>query len=94
MMVIPSIRIGSIWSKGYRNAAPIMFNGPNIPTEKQGHDFYNGFIDLIVEHSHRFSKDEAGRFARWLLREIDCSWTFLEMSGVESTKVAVPKRRV
>ena len=57
----------------------------NIPTEKEWQDFYSGFIDLIFENINRFSKDEAGRFARRLLREIDCLWVFLEVAGVEPT---------
>jgi transposase len=57
----------------------------NIPTEQEWQDFYSGFIDLIFENINRFSKDEAGRFARRLLREIDCLWVFLEVAGVEPT---------
>jgi transposase len=56
-----------------------------IPDENQWHDFYCGFIDLIFQNMDRFSKDEAGKFARRLLREIDCLWTFLEVAGVEPT---------
>lgn len=57
----------------------------NIPTENEWQDFYSGFIDLIFDNMNRFSKDEAGRFARRLLREIDCLWVFLEVAGVEPT---------
>lgn len=56
-----------------------------IPDEKQWDDFYCGFIDLIFKNMDRFSKDEAGKFARRLLREIDCLWIFLEVAGVEPT---------
>jgi transposase len=56
-----------------------------IPDEKEWNDFYCGFIELIFENIDRVSKDEAGIFARRLLREIDCLWTFLEVAGVEPT---------
>lgn len=57
----------------------------NIPDKKEWDDFYSGFIDLIFENIDRCSKDEAGVFARRLLREIDCLWTFLEVADVEPT---------
>jgi len=56
-----------------------------IPDQKQWDDFYAGFIDLIFDNIDRYKKDEAGIFARRLLREIDCLWTFLEVAGVEPT---------
>ncbi len=57
----------------------------NIPDQKQWDDFYSGFIDLIFDNIDRYKKDEAGIFARRLLREMDCLWTFLEVAGVEPT---------
>jgi len=57
----------------------------DFPDEKQWDDFYSGFIDLIFDNIGRYKKDEAGIFARRLLREIDCLWTFLEVAGVEPT---------
>ncbi|UCE06426.1 MAG: IS66 family transposase [bacterium] len=57
----------------------------NTPDQKQWDEFYTGFIDLIFDNIGRVAKDEAGTFARRLLREIDCLWTFLEVAGVEPT---------
>lgn len=57
----------------------------NIPDEKEWNEFYSGFIDLIFDNIDRCSKDEAGVFARRLLKEIDCLWTFLEVADVEPT---------
>ena len=56
-----------------------------VPDEKEWDDFYSGFIDLIFDNIDRFCKDETGIFARRLLREIDCLWTFLEVADVEPT---------
>ena len=41
------------------------------------------FICLIFQHNER--KDDAGKFARRLIREMDSLWVFLEVHGVEST---------
>ena len=35
--------------------------------------------------THRDRKDEAGKFARRLLREMDSLWVFLQVRGVEPT---------
>ena len=63
----------------------------NIPTEQEWNDFYVGFIDLVYDHCNRFCKDEAGKFARRLLKEIDSLWVFLETSGVEPTNNAAER---
>jgi len=56
----------------------------NKPSEKEWNDFYSGFIDLICDNCARHY-DEAGKFARRLLREFDSLWVFLEVAGVEPT---------
>lgn len=55
------------------------------PSEQEWNDFYSGFIDLICDNSTRYFRDDAGKFARRLIREIDSLWTFLEVAGVEPT---------
>ena len=53
------------------------------PTEGQLRIFYAGFIHLIFQHKER--KDEAGKFARRLIREMDSLCLFLDVMGVEPT---------
>jgi len=53
------------------------------PTKGEWNAFYARFCRLISRNQDR--KDEAGRFARRLLREIDCLWVFLVVNGVEPT---------
>lgn len=53
------------------------------PTIGEWRAFYARFIKLITRHHGR--KDEAGRFAARLLREIDSLWLFLEKGGVSPT---------
>jgi transposase len=55
------------------------------PSEKKWNDFYSGFIDLIFDNCTQYFSNEAGKFARRLMREIDCLWIFLEVAGVEPT---------
>jgi len=55
------------------------------PSEQEWNEFYTGFIDLIGDNSTRLVRDEAGKFARRLLREFDSLWVFLEVAGVEPT---------
>jgi transposase len=55
------------------------------PSEQEWNDFYSGFIDLICDNSTRYFRDEAGKFARRLIREIDSLWIFLEVAGVDPT---------
>jgi transposase len=63
----------------------------NPPDEQQWNEFYSGFIDLICENCTRYYKDEAGKFARRLLRELDSLWVFLEVAGVEPTNNATER---
>ena len=58
-----------------------MANAP--PTEGQLRIFYARFIHLIFQHKER--KDEAGKFARRLIREMDSLCLFLDVMGVEPT---------
>jgi len=58
------------------------------PELEEWNEFYSGFIDLIFNNCTRYCKDEAGQFARRLLKEIDSLWVFLEVSGVEPTNNA------
>jgi transposase len=53
------------------------------PTVGQWRAFYARLIHLISSNLHR--KDEAGRFARRLLREMDSLWVFLYEQGVSPT---------
>lgn len=55
------------------------------PSEKEWYDFYTGFIDLIFDNCTHYFGNEAGKFARRLMREIDCLWVFLEVAGVDPT---------
>lgn len=81
----PKLEISEFGQKALEMLQQLCAMAKNIPTEKEWNDFYSGFIELIFENMNRCSKDEAGRFARRLLREIDCLWTFLEVAGVEPT---------
>lgn len=45
--------------------------------------FYARFIHLVFSNQDR--EDDAGKFARLLIAEIDSMWVFLEESGVEPT---------
>jgi len=62
----------------------------NKPNEKQWNDFYSGFIDLVCDNCTRHY-DEAGQFARRLLKELDSLWVFLEVAGVEPTNNATER---
>lgn len=53
------------------------------PTIGEWRAFYARFIKLITRHHGR--KDEAGKFAARLLREVDSLWLFLEKGGVPPT---------
>ena len=53
------------------------------PDEKTWNTFYTQLLDLIFDNLDR--KDDAGKFARRLLRELDSLWIFLEVAGVEPT---------
>jgi transposase len=53
------------------------------PTVGEWRAFYARFIKLITRHHG--NKDDAGKFAARLLREIDSLWVFLEKAGVSPT---------
>lgn len=53
------------------------------PTVGEWRAFYARLSRLISENHGR--QDEAGKFARRLLREMDSLWVFLEVQGVEPT---------
>jgi transposase len=53
------------------------------PTEGQLRAFYARFIHLVFQHKER--KDEAGKFARRLIREMNSLCVFLDVMGVEPT---------
>ena len=61
------------------------------PDLDEWQEFYTGFINLIFDNCTRYCKDEAGKFARRLLKEIDSLWVFLEVSGVEPTNNATER---
>jgi transposase len=81
----PKKEISQFGQKAMNMLQQLCSMAKNIPDENEWNDFYSGFIDLIFKNIDRFSKDEAGVFARRLLREIDCLWTFLEVAGVEQS---------
>ncbi len=53
------------------------------PTVGEWRAFYARFIRMITRHHGK--KDEAGKFAARLLREVDSLWLFLEKAGVSPT---------
>jgi transposase len=53
------------------------------PTVGEWRAFYARLTHLIPQHHDR--DDEAGKFARRLLSEMDSLWVFLEVEGVEPT---------
>ena len=53
------------------------------PTQGEWRAFYARLSHLITKNHER--RDEAGKFARRLLREMDCLWVFLAIHGVEPT---------
>jgi transposase len=53
------------------------------PSVGEWRAFYARFISLITRNIA--NKDEAGKFARRLMREIDSLWLFLEKEGVSPT---------
>ena len=53
------------------------------PTAGEWRAFYARFIKLITRHHG--NKDDTGKFAARLLREIDSLWVFLEKAGVSPT---------
>lgn len=53
------------------------------PTVGEWRAFYARLSHLISQNHDR--QDEAGKFARHLLREMDSLWVFLEVQGVEPT---------
>lgn len=61
------------------------------PDIEEWNEFYTGFIDLIFDSCTRYCKDEAGKFARRLLKEINSLWVFLEVAGVEPTNNATER---
>jgi len=81
----PKKEISQFGQKALEQLQKLCSMAKNIPDQKQWDDFYSGFIDIVFDNIGRYKKDEAGIFARRLLREIDCLWTFLEVAGVEPT---------
>ncbi len=61
------------------------------PDLETWNEFDTDFINLIFDHCTRYYKDEAGKFARRLLKEIDSLWVFLEVAGVEPTNNATER---
>ncbi len=53
------------------------------PTNGEWNAFYARFVGLLFQHAER--KDDAGRLARTLLKELDHLWVFLEVHGVVPT---------
>ena len=72
------------FGKEAMNELELLCKMANAPPEmEQWNAFYNRFIDLIFQHNAR--EDDAGKFARRLIRQIDSLWVFLEVHGVETT---------
>ncbi|MBI4777046.1 MAG: IS66 family transposase [Deltaproteobacteria bacterium] len=53
------------------------------PSRGEWNAFYARFIHLVFSHETR--QDDAGVFARLLIKEMDSLWVFLEENGVEPT---------
>lgn len=53
------------------------------PSRGEWNAFYARFIHLVFSHEDR--KDDAGVFARLLIKEMDSLWVFLEENAVEPT---------
>jgi len=53
------------------------------PNRGEWNAFYARFIHLVFSHESR--QDDAGVFARLLIKEMDSLWVFLEENGVEPT---------
>ena len=77
----PDIAKCGKWSKAELQRLCHMAHSP--PTFGQWNAFYARLIRLISIYEDR--KDDAGRFARRLLREIESLWTFLIEEGVAPT---------
>lgn len=77
----PEIAKCGKWSKAELQRLCHMAHSP--PTSGQWNAFYARLIRLISIYEDR--KDDAGRFVRRLLREIDSLWTFLVEEGVAPT---------
>jgi transposase len=77
----PDIAKCGKWSKAELQRLCHMAHSP--PTVGQWNTFYARLIRLISIYEDR--KDDAGRFARRLLREIENLWTFLAEEGVDPT---------
>ena len=73
-------RFGS-WALNELQRLCHMANAP--PTTGEWNAFYARFIRLISLHHDR--KDEAGTFARRLVKEMESLWVFLERDGVSPT---------
>ena len=69
------------WAKAELQRLCKMANSP--PTQGQWNAFYARLVRLISIYEDR--QDDAGRFARRLLREIEHLWTFLVEEGVAPT---------
>jgi len=69
-----------VWTMVSATVAFFMIHPPNVG---QWRAFYARLSRLINRHHDR--KDEAGKLARSLLREMDSLWLFLEVRGVEPT---------
>ena len=79
--VNPDIAKCGKWTKAELQRLCRMAHSP--PTAGQWNAFYARLIRLISIYEDR--QDDAGRFARRLLREIECLWTFLIEEGVAPT---------
>ena len=77
----PEIKRFGIWATNELQRLCHMANAP--PSVGEWQAFYARLIRLITLHEQR--KDDAGRFARRLRREIDNLWTFLAEQGVAPT---------
>jgi transposase len=79
--VNPDIANCGKWAKAELQRLCSMAHSP--PTQGQWNAFYARLIRLISIYEDR--QDDAGRFVRRLLREIECLWTFLIEEGVAPT---------
>ena len=76
-------RLGGLWDLGLGGVAAAVSYGHGPTDRGEWRAWYARLCKLIDQYHAR--SDEAGRFARRLLREMDSLWVFLAQHGVEPT---------
>ena len=79
----PERRAGSVWCLGAGGVAASLPYGHRPAYWGEWRAWYARLCKLIEQYHDQ--QDDAGRFARRLLREMDSLWVFLAQHGVEPT---------